>query len=185
LDDGADAVVDPLVLAVLTAALRHFFGWPWHLADGLGDGLGDGDRDAFGATAGLVVGLARGAGAGAVVRAAAVVRRLAGAGAAVVLAGVTTVNVVAGGACGVGVTSTWRVRGSWPPNVDGSALSGCAWKPTSASSPVAAVASATISTLGSSGPRWCAGAIAGHLRPVWGTDISVRHRQIGTQTVCV
>ena len=54
---------------------------------------------------------------------------------------------------GLSVTSMLRVSWSSPPNVDGTTVSGSAWSPMSASRPVAAVASATMTTLGSSGPR--------------------------------
>jgi hypothetical protein len=56
---------------------------------------------------------------------------------------------------GVGLSLTLTLRRSWssPPNVDGTTESSPAWRPMIASRPVAAVASITMKTLDSSGPR--------------------------------
>lgn len=135
-----------------------------------GDGLGDGDLLALGATVafGLVVDL--GAVVVAVVFAGVVV---AGAVVVDVRTGYWTLpdravrvalGVTVGVAVGVGfffdstavglsLTSTLRVS-CWPvPKVDGTTDSGSAWNPMTASSPVAADASATMTTLDSKGPR--------------------------------
>ena len=88
---------------------------------------------------------------------------------------------------GVGLSLTSTLRASWssPPNVEGTTESGNACRPISASRPVAAVASMTMTTLDSSGPR-CAfvvpvtvatsprgsrcGCLRFHLSDVYSTD---------------
>lgn len=52
----------------------------------------------------------------------------------------------------VGLTLTWRLDRSSPPNVVGTTLSGSAWKPMNASMAVATVASITMTMLDSSEP---------------------------------
>ena len=155
--------------------LSHFF-FGRH---GLGDGLGDGD----GLTLGEVVGFGLDVFGGAVVGAVVVVRvgavvlgaadvvrvvgPLAGPGywtgplkslprVAVGVAVAVGVGVgwrVASTDVGLSLTSTLRVSWSSAPNVSGTTDSGSAWNPMTARSPVAADASATMTTLDSTGPR--------------------------------
>jgi hypothetical protein len=67
--------------------------------------------------------------------------------------GATVVGATVGVGVGLSLTRTRRLGWSPPPTTAGMRLSGSAWKPMNASSPVATVASMTITTLDSRGPR--------------------------------
>lgn len=108
-------------------------------------------------------------------------------GAAVVVGCGATVAVGRGALVGVGLslTSTRRVPPAPPPKVEGITESGNAWNPMKASRPVATVASMTMTTEDSSGPRCVRGlATACHL-PV-GLPVLFRTLALsaGTSTDC-
>lgn len=149
------------------AWLWHFLWRPFlHDGDGLGDGDGldhdhDGDEDGL---AGFFVGVATGF----VVRGAEVAGfagfsgaldawrgrcvRSTSVGVGTAVAAVDGLVTVRRGV-GLSLTSTCRVCLSPGWNVVWTTDSGRAWRPTTASSPVAAVASTTMTRLESSGPR--------------------------------
>jgi hypothetical protein len=124
---------------------------------GLGEGIGFFDGGAVVATGfGLVVGVVR-VGTLPVVGCAAVVaadvRVTVGATDGTSL-GFADGEAERGAVVGLSLTLTLRLsRPCVPPNVDGITESGSAWKPMTASRPVATVASSTMTMLGSSGPR--------------------------------
>jgi hypothetical protein len=160
---GASYVTEYVVMPLLcrglavdvAAALRHFWPLPWQVGVGLGLGAGDVVLGAVVAGAVVLTVVGRGAVAVVVVRVADEVAWWVGVVAAVRDGLAASAGVILWWLVGAGleVTSMCRLPASWAPYVDGTELSGSAWKPTTASNPVAAVASATMTTLDSSGPR--------------------------------
>lgn len=98
------------------------------------------------------------------------VTRTVGSGFAVAVgAGACVVGAAVGpSASGVapGLTFTWRLERSSPPNVVGMTLSGSAWNPMNASMAVATVASITMTMLDSSEPRCALGRVTAVTSPV-------------------